>query len=78
MLAGAHRLRIGFPDADPVGALDAFRRGLVIAQNSGNRAPESILAYTLGATEAEHGDPLAALRLPHLSIRNCHDSGNTY
>ena len=30
-----------FRDADPVRALDALRRGLVIAQDSGNRANES-------------------------------------
>ncbi len=33
-----------FRDADPVRALDALRRGLVIAQDSGNRANESHLA----------------------------------
>ena len=36
-----------FRDADPVGALDALGRGLVIAQDSGNRANESILATGL-------------------------------
>ena len=30
-----------FRDADPVAALDALRRGLVIAQDSGNRYTES-------------------------------------
>ena len=33
-----------FRDADPVRALDALRRGLVIAQDSGNRYNESLLA----------------------------------
>ena len=33
-----------FRDADPVRALDALRRGLVIAQDSGNRIVESLLA----------------------------------
>ena len=46
-----------FRDADPVRALDALRRGLVIAQDSGNRANESHLAASLARLEAEHGDP---------------------
>jgi tetratricopeptide (TPR) repeat protein len=63
-------------DADPVGALEAMRRGLRIAQDSGVRANESILAMTLGALEANHGDPIAALDCATLAIRNYHDSGN--
>jgi predicted ATPase/class 3 adenylate cyclase len=63
-------------DADPVRALDAMRRGLVIAQDSGNRAIESFLAITLARLEAKHGDPLAALEYITLAIRNYHDSGN--
>ena len=57
----------GSPSATPIPlrALDALRRGLVIAQDSGNRANETHLAHTLSRLEAEHGDPLAALRLPH-------------
>ena len=35
-------------DADPVRARDAMRRGLVIAQDSGNRYDESHLANVLG------------------------------
>ena len=66
-----------FCDADPVRALDALRRGLVIAQDSGNRYHESILATSLARLEAEHGDPLAAFDYFTLAIRNFHDSGNT-
>jgi hypothetical protein len=33
---------VAFREADPVRALDAFRRGLVIAQDSGNRFTESV------------------------------------
>ena len=33
-----------FRDADPAGALDALRRGLVIARDSGNRYTETLLA----------------------------------
>ena len=39
-----------FRDADPVGALDALGRGLVIAQDSGNRATASVLAHASGTT----------------------------
>jgi len=63
-------------DADPVRALQALRRGLVIAQDSGNRYNESVLAIGLGLPEAEHGDPLSALDHITLVIRNCYDSGN--
>ena len=65
-----------FRDADPVRALEALRRGLVIAQDSGNRFDESHLATGLSRLEAEHGDPLAALDHITLAIRNFHDSGN--
>ena len=49
----------------PTARLTPSRRGLVIAQDSGNRANESHLAHVLARLEAEHGDPLAALRSPH-------------
>ena len=65
-----------FRDADPVRALEALRRGLVIAQDSGNRFIESNLATVLSQLEAEHGDPLAALDHLTLAIRNFYDSGN--
>jgi predicted ATPase len=65
-----------FRVADPVRALQALRRGLVIAQDSGNRYNESVLAIGLGLPEAEHGDPLAALDHISLAIRSCYDSGN--
>ena len=65
-----------FGDADPVRALEALRRGLVIAQDSGNRLSESLLATVLSRLEAEHGDPLAALDHITLAIRNFYDSGN--
>jgi predicted ATPase/class 3 adenylate cyclase len=64
-------------DADPVRARDAMRRGLVIAQDSGNRYDESHLANVLGRLEARYGDRLAALDHLTLAIRNYRDSGNT-
>ncbi len=66
-----------FRDADPVAALDAVRRGLVIAQDSGNRFSESLLAVSLCRLEAVYGDPLAALDYITLAIRTYHDAGNT-
>jgi predicted ATPase/class 3 adenylate cyclase len=65
-----------FRDADPAGALDGLRRGLVIAQDSGNRFTETLLVGQLSRLEAEHGDPLAALDHVTLAIRNYHDAGN--
>src|SRR5271156_4172853 len=56
---------LAFRDADPVGALHALVRGLVIAQDSGNRSVASALAEFLALLKAEHGD-LAAF--DHLSL----------
>jgi predicted ATPase len=66
-----------FRDANPADALEALRRGLVIAQASGNRYTETLLAGIVSRLEAEHGDPLAALDYVTLAIRNYHDAGNT-
>jgi predicted ATPase/class 3 adenylate cyclase len=66
-----------FLDADPVRALEALRRGLVIAQDSGNRGSESRLATILCRLEAQYGDPLAAFGYLAVAIRNYHDAGNT-
>jgi hypothetical protein len=68
---------IAFRDADPVCAVDACRRGLVIAQDSGNRFTESNLAHNLARLEAEHGDTVSAIEHLTLAIRNYHNSGNT-
>ena len=56
---------VAFRDADPVGALNALGRGLVIAQDSGNRAIASVLANVLARLEAEHGDTAGRVRSPH-------------
>ncbi len=68
---------VAFRDADPVGALNAGGRGLVIAQDSGNRTIASVLANNLARPEAEHGDPVAALDHLTLAIRNFHNAGDT-
>jgi len=66
-----------FRDADPVGALNALGRGLMIAQDSGNRANASALALILARLEAEHGDTVSAFDHLTLAIRNYHNSGCT-
>ena len=76
-LVRAARLRLRLPDADPVRARDALRRGLAIAHDSGNRTNESHLAALLSRLEADSGDPLAAFDYAIVAIRNFHDSGNT-
>ena len=48
----------------------------MIAQDSGSRLTESLLATALSRLEAEYGDPLAALNHITLAIGNFHDSGN--
>ncbi|MGA9488952.1 MAG: adenylate/guanylate cyclase domain-containing protein [Mycobacterium sp.] len=67
---------LAFRDADPVGALNAVGRGLVIAQDSGNRAAASLLALSLAGLEAEHGDPVSAFDHLTLAIRNYHNAGD--
>jgi len=66
-----------FRDADPGRALEALRRGLVIAQDSGNRTWETQLVSFLAGHEAQHGDGMAALDYLTVAIRNHHESGNT-
>jgi predicted ATPase len=68
---------LAFRDADPVGALTAVGRGLVIAQDSGDRAHASALAVFLARLEAEHGGTVAAFDHLTLAIRNFHNSGDT-
>jgi predicted ATPase/class 3 adenylate cyclase len=68
---------LAFRDADPVGALNALGRGLVIAHDSGNRASASALAEFLARLEAEHGATLSAFDHLTLAIRNYHNAGNT-
>jgi predicted ATPase/class 3 adenylate cyclase len=68
---------MAFLEANPSGALDALRRGWVIAQDSGIRCNESYLAGNLARLESLHGDKVAALDFLTLSIRNYRHSGNT-
>jgi predicted ATPase len=66
-----------FRDADPVGALNAQRRGLVIAQDSGERSVASVLAVFLARLEAEHDGTVSAFDHLTLAIRNYHNAGDT-
>ncbi len=68
---------IAFRDADPVGALNALGRGLVITQDSGNRNNASGLAVYLARLEPEHGGTVSAFDHLTLAIRNYHNAGDT-
>src|SRR5258707_8058217 len=62
----------------PHRALEARRRGLAIAQDSGNRTVETILATGLSSFEAKSGDPTTAFDYVTVGIRSYHESGNTF
>jgi predicted ATPase/class 3 adenylate cyclase len=67
-----------FRDTDPARAMDALRRGLAVAQDSGNRFIQTQLAaVNLSQLEATHGDIASAFDHFGLAIRNMHDTGNT-
>jgi tetratricopeptide (TPR) repeat protein len=68
---------LAFRGPRAVQGLEALRRGLRLAQDSGNRGTESHLLGVLGRLESEHGEPLAALDHLTQAIRNYHDSGNS-
>jgi predicted ATPase len=67
---------LAFRYVDPAIALDALRRGLDVARDSGNRFAESHIAVTLAPLEARHGAAEAAFDCLTLAIRNYLDSGN--
>ena len=52
-----------FRDADPDRALEAMRRGLVIAQDSGNRTIETLLASSLARTRGNIRRPAGRARI---------------
>ena len=64
-------------DTDPVRALDALRRGLAIAQDSGNRFNESALAALWAASRPSTATRSLRSITSRLAIRNYHDSGNS-
>jgi hypothetical protein len=65
-----------FRHTDSGRALEAFRRGVLISHDSGNRFFETQFSYWLCGLEAEHGDPVATLDSLAVAIRNNHESGN--
>ena len=65
-----------FRDTDSGRALEAFRRGVIISQDSGNRFFETQFSYWLCGLEAEHGEPVATLDSLAVAIRKNHESGN--
>jgi len=67
---------LAYRDADPDHALDVMRRGLVVAQGSGNRTIATQLAASTALLEANSGDPFAALGHFAEAIRNYYDMGN--
>ena len=68
---------IAHRDADPISAIDVQRRGLAVAQNSGNRQIEHILAVNLARLASTHGhDPMEAFDFLTLAICARYDSGS--
>jgi predicted ATPase/class 3 adenylate cyclase len=65
-----------FRDADPDRALEAWRRSVLIAQDSGNRLWVTQFQSWVAGLEAEHGDCVAALDSLAVAIRNNHESGS--
>jgi predicted ATPase len=63
-------------DASPTAAYEALRRGLTIAQHSGNRMTESYLAVNLSGFAATNYDPMDALDFLTLAIKNFFDTGS--
>ncbi|MFV8321087.1 ATP-binding protein [Mycobacterium sp. 23] len=65
-----------FRDIDSGRAIDAFRRGVLVSHDSGNRFFESQFSYWRCGVEAEHGDPVTTLGYLAVAIRTNHESGN--
>jgi predicted ATPase len=61
---------------DGVAAYDAHRRGLTIAQDSGNELIESHLSGTLAQLAAVHGEPTDAFDYLTMAIRHFYDAGS--
>jgi predicted ATPase/class 3 adenylate cyclase len=61
---------------DPATAYEAFRHGLDIARDSGDRQMESILALNLAMLAATYASPMEAFELLTLAIRTYSDSGS--
>ncbi len=67
---------LAYRDADGSAAYDAYREGLAIAHNSGNRLIESHLAGTLAQLAAVRGEPADAFDYLTLAIDHFSDAGS--
>jgi hypothetical protein len=65
-----HAYGVAVHETDRVRSFAALRRGLVIAQDSGNRAQASALAAHLCSYATEHDDPQASLEYFTVAIAN--------
>jgi predicted ATPase len=65
-----------FRDSDPHRALNGVRRGMVIAEDSGNHFNVAHLAMLGSTLEIAIGDPVIALDYAVVAIGKFHDSGN--
>jgi hypothetical protein len=64
-----------FAELDPVRALMARRRALVVVRDSDNRMLEALSARELASLEAVHGDPRTGLKCFDDAIDSFHQSG---
>jgi hypothetical protein len=72
LLAYGYALR----DRRPQAAYEALRRGLKIAQDSGNKMTESYIAVNLSSLAGAHGAPAETLDFLTRAINNFYDSGS--
>jgi predicted ATPase/class 3 adenylate cyclase len=61
---------------EPTAAYDALRRGMEIAQHSGGRQMESVLALNLSSLAAGYDDPADAFMFLALAIQTYYESGS--
>jgi predicted ATPase/class 3 adenylate cyclase len=67
---------IAHRDIDPEAAVAVLRRGLTVAQDSGNRQMEHVTAVSLARLAALHGDLVEAFGFLERAIRMRHDAGS--
>jgi predicted ATPase len=65
-----------YRDVDPAAAGDALRRGLTIAQASGNQQQEAGIAVSLARIAVRYGDPADTFDYIILATRHYYDSGS--
>jgi predicted ATPase len=65
-----------YRDVDPAAAGDALRRGLAIAQDSGNQQQEASIAVSLARLAVRYGQPADAFDYIILATRQYYDSGS--